>query len=71
MQDLEVVVRQTAGKIDCNLDEIKEAVAVQMTAYKEQQLRSKTPVYDMTCFLTEVSSLITKDLLPCRLDWEP
>ena len=35
MQDLEVVVRQTAGKIDCNLDEIKEAVAVQMTAYKE------------------------------------
>lgn len=33
MQDLEVVVKQTAGKIDCNLDEIKEAIAVQMTAY--------------------------------------
>lgn len=33
MQDLEVVVQQTAGKIDCNLDEIKEAVAIQMSAY--------------------------------------
>ena len=38
MQELEVVAKQTAGKIDCNLDEIKDAVALQMTAYKELEV---------------------------------
>ncbi|XP_072794020.1 protein arginine methyltransferase NDUFAF7, mitochondrial isoform X3 [Vicugna pacos] len=28
-------------------------------------------VHNMKSFLAEVSSLITKDLLPCHLDWEP
>lgn len=38
MQELEVVVKQTAGKIDCNLGEIKDAIALQMTAYKELEV---------------------------------
>lgn len=33
MEELKVTVTQTPGKIKCNLDEIKEALAVQMTAY--------------------------------------
>lgn len=33
MEELKVTVTQTPGKIKCNLDEIKEALAVQMSAY--------------------------------------
>lgn len=33
MEELNVVVNQVAGKIDCNFAEIKEALALQMSAY--------------------------------------
>ena len=42
MQDLNFEVVQTAGKIECNLQEIKEAVAVQMSAYEDAVVTEDT-----------------------------
>lgn len=35
MENLELQVRQTAGVIECNFKELKEALAVQMSAYED------------------------------------
>ena len=42
MKELDVVVKQKLGKIECNLEEIKEALAVQMEAYKELELSEES-----------------------------
>ena len=44
MQDLDFQVVQTAGKIDCNFDELKSALAVQMSAYEDAVVSEDTIV---------------------------
>lgn len=38
MEELNVVVKQNLGSIDCNFQEIKEALALQMTAYTSLEI---------------------------------
>lgn len=38
MNELDVIVRQTPGVIECNFDEIKEALVLQMTAYSSLEV---------------------------------
>lgn len=46
MEELNVAVVQTAGKIECNFDEIKEALKVQMEAYNSLTVtEDEIPIY--------------------------